>query len=74
MYMVCTVCGHANSEHKSVTSALFYCSNCKVLEEGVTFTVEAAGNSDNSSDPSKSSDVQTDLYRSMHRKSITRYE
>ena len=43
--MVCTVCGHSNSEHKSVTSALFYCSNCKVLEEGVTVEVRLSAKS-----------------------------
>lgn len=72
--MVCKVCGHSNSEHKSVTSGMFYCNNCSVVEQGVSFSVDAGAGSGNDSDPSKSDDVQADMYRSMKRMARPRYE
>lgn len=54
--MVCDSCGHLNDEHKPISSSMFYCSQCKTVESSISFSQEA-GN-----DPSKSSDVITDLY------------
>ena len=72
--MVCDACGHSNSEHKSVTSGMFYCSNCNVVEQNVSFTVDAASSSGDNKDPSKSDDVQADMYRSFKRMARPRYE
>jgi hypothetical protein len=58
--MACNSCGHPNESHQYVTSALFYCDQCKVLEEHVAFSEE--GNN-----PSKSKDVMTDLYNSFRK-------
>jgi hypothetical protein len=59
--MACTLCGHANDAHQYVSSSLFYCDECKVLESHIAFSPET-GN-----DPSKSEDVMTDLYNSFRR-------
>jgi len=72
--MVCRVCGHSNSEHKSVSSGMFYCSNCNVVEQGVSFSIDADATPGNHIDPSKSDDVQADMYRSFRRMSRPRYE
>ncbi len=72
--MVCNVCGHSNSEHKSVSSGFFYCSNCNTIESNVSFTVDPAASSGNNLDPSKSDDVQGDMYRSFKRIARIRYE
>ncbi|HEX2014693.1 MAG TPA: hypothetical protein VLA68_05655, partial [Nitrososphaera sp.] len=63
--MVCDSCGHPNSEHKSVTFSMFYCSSCKKIESSVSFSVDPAGNSSDTIDPSKSDDVLTDMYKSF---------
>lgn len=67
--MVCDICGHLNSEHKSVTFSMFYCNQCKMIESSVSFSVDGAGNG---SDPSKSEDVLTDMYKSF--KGLRQYE
>ena len=59
--MVCDKCGHPNDDHKGLPSSLYYCSQCKSLEQGISFSQES-GN-----DPSKSLDVMTDLYKSFRR-------
>jgi hypothetical protein len=61
--MVCSTCGHSNDAHQYVTSSLFYCSECKVLESHVAFSQEEAkGN-----DPSKSDNALTDLYNAFRK-------
>jgi hypothetical protein len=60
--MVCTSCGHSNDAHQYVTSSLFYCSECKVLESHVAFSQEETKNN-----PSKSDDVMTDLYNAFRK-------
>jgi hypothetical protein len=60
--MACTTCGHPNDSHQYVTSSLFYCSECKVLESHVAFSEETGNN------PSKSEDVMTDLYSSFRKR------
>jgi len=59
--MACNSCGHPNDAHQYVTSSLFYCDQCKVLESNVAFSKEDGNN------PSKSDDVLTDLYNSFKR-------
>lgn len=59
--MVCDKCGHPNDDHKSLPSSLYYCNQCKALESGISFSAET-GN-----DPSKSTDVMTDLYKAFRR-------
>jgi hypothetical protein len=60
--MACTLCGHSNDAHQYVTSSLFYCDQCKVLESHIAFSQEdAVGN------PSKSDDVMTDLYSAFRK-------
>jgi hypothetical protein len=63
--MVCDSCGHANSEHKSLTFSMFYCSSCKKIESDISFSVDVASDSNNTIDPSKSDDVLTDMYKSF---------
>ena len=70
--MVCNTCGHSNGNHKSVSSAMFYCSTCNIVEQGVSFSVDSGAG--NNSDPSKSDDVQADMYRSIKRMGRPRYE
>jgi hypothetical protein len=70
--MACKLCGHSNSDHKSVTSGMFYCSTCNIVEQGVSFSVDSGAG--NTSDPSKSDDVQADMYRSIKRMARPRYE
>jgi len=59
--MVCNSCGHPNDAHQYVTSSLFYCDQCKVLESHIAFSKEDGNN------PSKSDDVLTDLYNAFKR-------
>lgn len=59
--MVCTTCGHPNDAHQYVTSALFYCEQCKVLESHIAFSEDTGDN------PSKSNDVINDLYSAFRR-------
>jgi hypothetical protein len=57
--MACNACGHPNDAHQYVTSSLFYCSECKILESHVAFSEETGAN------PSKSEDALTDLYKAF---------
>jgi hypothetical protein len=57
--MVCTICGHPNDAHQYVTSSMFYCDQCKVLESHVAFSQDAGSN------PSKSEDALTDVYNAF---------
>jgi hypothetical protein len=59
--MACTVCGHSNDDHQYVTSSLFYCKQCKVLESHVAFSPEDAKN------PSKSEEPVADVYNSFRK-------
>lgn len=54
--MVCDSCGHLNDEHKAISSSMFYCGQCKIVESSISFSQETG------SDPSKSGDAITDLY------------
>lgn len=60
--MVCTICGHHNDAHQYVTSSLFYCSECKVLESHVAFSPD-----ETAANPSKSEDVMTELYNAFRK-------
>jgi hypothetical protein len=60
--------------HKSVSSGMFYCGDCKVVEQGVSFSVDEGASAGNNADPSKSDDVQADMYRSMRPMARPRYE
>jgi hypothetical protein len=51
---------------------MFYCTTCSIVEQGVSFSVDSGAGND--SDPSKSDDVQTDMYRSIKGTGIPRYE
>jgi hypothetical protein len=53
---------------------MFYCSACNVVEQDISFSVEEGGSPGNNADPSKSEDVQADMYRSMKRLARPRYE
>ncbi|AFU60028.1 hypothetical protein Ngar_c31120 [Candidatus Nitrososphaera gargensis Ga9.2] len=60
--MACNSCGHPNDAHQYVTSSLFYCSECKVLESHIAFSQEQAkGN------PPKSDDVLSDVYNAFRK-------
>jgi hypothetical protein len=54
---------------------MFYCSDCNIVEHNVSFTVDVtASGGSNAIDPSKSDDVQADMYRSFRKMSRPRYE
>lgn len=60
--MVCNSCGHPNDDHKSVSFSMFYCNQCKQIESSISFSTDGKNVS---SDPSKSTDVYTDIYWSF---------
>jgi len=38
--MPCELCGHLNKSHKKMTSTIYYCGDCKIVESHASFKDE----------------------------------
>jgi ribosomal protein L37AE/L43A len=66
--MPCNTCGHPNKAHKKMTSSIYFCEDCKVVESYVSFSVEAGEqveDIDSSLQSTSTQDLLSEVYRAQ---------